>query len=227
MIGVVTLLATLVTGGVTAGRRAAPLAATLAAYAALVLVWPYSPGRFVWAILPFAAVGVVAASRGLRVRLRNRGLASGIARGAAHAVAAVAAIAFIALAVSDARGLRHRWHAMAIEQNAEAFLVPLSWIAQNTSPDDVVASDVHLPAYLYLGRTSVPVSTLTVSEHITPKPATMQQAEIGALDSAYHPSWWVIGEPGLAGSFRTWAARTPSVGIVATLPGGGVVARRR
>jgi hypothetical protein len=58
-------------GLVLAGRRAAALSITLLAYAVLVLIWPYPPGRFMWAFFPLYAVGAIAATVAVAQRLRR------------------------------------------------------------------------------------------------------------------------------------------------------------
>jgi hypothetical protein len=219
--GVFALAALAVTGIAMGGRRILPLATTLVAYAGLVAVWPYSPGRFVWAFLPIAAVAVLAGITALGRRYRNHG--------ATRVVIVVGAATLALLIVNDARGLKNRWHAVAIERNAEGVLAPLAWISQYTAPTDTIATDVHLMAYLYANRTVVPVSTLTASEYVRPKSAEVMRAEIAAIDSTYRPRWWVAsGGVAQGAAMRAWAAESPGrLEIVAMLPGGGFAARAR
>ena len=219
--GVLALVAMAVTGIAMAGRRVLPLAAALVTYAGLIVLWPYSPGRFVWAFLPIAAVVVLAGITALQRRFR--------APGAARVAIAFGGATLALLIVNDARGLRNRWHAIAIERNVEGVLAPLAWISQYTAPTDTIATDVHLMAYLYANRTVVPISTLMASEYVRPKSAEAMRAEIAAIDSTYRPQWWVAsGGVAQGAALRAWAAESPGrLEIVAMLPGGGFAARAR
>ena len=67
----------------------------------------------------------------------------------------------------------------------------MKWIAEHTAPTDTIASDLHLQAYLYAGRVGLPLSSLTVAEYAVPKPESVFWEEYTAIDSTYHPQWWI------------------------------------
>ena len=219
----VSLVALTFACALTAGRRAAPLAATLGAYAALVLVWPYNPGRFVWAFLPFAAVALVAGLSAAKRRLRHRRWQmTGV-----RAAIGLAALAGFTLAIGDVRGLRHRAHANALERNAQSVLTPLAWIERNTAAADTIATDLHLYAHLYLDRIAVPLSTLTAREYLHPKTIDEMRAELRSIDSVFRPAWFVAsGGTAQSSALRAWAAVEPSRFVAKLpLPAGGVALR--
>lgn len=181
------LMASTVTGLFFTSRRMLPLLVALVAYLALVLIWPYAPGRFVWTYYPLYAVAAAAAVGALVRRARTRRAW----RAPSVVAAAVACAALLSVVRYDVRGFMGGWHRLAIEPLAEGVVAPVRWIAQHTAPTDTIASDVHLQAYLYAGRVGVPLSSLTVQEYVIAKPDSVFAKEYDAIDAAYHPQWWI------------------------------------
>lgn len=218
------LLVVTVAGLALGRRRVAPLVAALATYLALVLVWPYAPGRFIWTYFGLYAIGVAAAVA-LIVR---RAAWSPSWRAPAAVAVAISVVALVSVVRYDVRGFQRGWHATAIERMADGVVAPVAWIASNTAPTDTIATDVHLQTYLYTGRIAVPVSTLTVAEYVRPKGDAASRAELAAIDSTFRPSWWVVSAmTGLRGPFVNWVLSSGGALIpVATLPDGGIAARR-
>jgi hypothetical protein len=215
-------------GLVLAGRRAAALSVTLLAYTVLIVIWPYPPGRFMWAFFPLYAVGGIAATLALVRRLRPaRGRASATRRAVALAPAAFAVLTLGMLLRYDVRTVQRGWYRTAIERNAEGVVGTVGWIANNTAPTDTIATDVHLLAYLYADRIAVPVNSLTVSEHVRPKSVAMMRAEFAAIDSAFRPRWWVTtGMVPERFALLAWVNDSSgTVRAVAPMPNGGLAAR--
>jgi hypothetical protein len=181
------LILSVITGLFLTGRRVLPLVIALAGYLALVLIWPYAPGRFIWTYYPLYAVAAAAATTALVRRARvQRAWRIPAAVGVA-----VACAALLSVIRYDVRGFMGGWHRQAIEPIAEGVVAPVKWIAEHTAPTDIIASDVHLQAYLYAGRIGLPLSSLTVAEYVVPKPDSVFQNEYNAIDSTYQPQWWI------------------------------------
>ena len=195
-----------VTGGLFfTGRRVLPLVVALVGYLVLVLRWPYAPGRFVWTYYPLYAVAAAAAVSALVRRARTHRawrLPGALA-------AAVAGAALLSVIRYDVRGFQGGWHRLAIEPIADGVVSPVKWIAEHTAPTDVIASDVHLQAYLYAGRIGLPISSLTVAEYVIPKPDSVFQLEYAAIDSVYQPQWWIATSMTTErANVANWAMRT-------------------
>jgi hypothetical protein len=210
------------------GRRVAPIRAALAVYTVLVVVWPYAPGRFLWAMFPVYAVACIAAivtlSRLLRRRFA-RGRDSLFTRYPLPAV--FGALALIMVIRYDVRGFQRGWHGIAIDQLANDVVGPVGWIARNTAASDTIASDVHLMTYLYADRIGVPLNLLTVEEYVRPKTPGVMRAELAVIDSAFHPRWWVAtGNVPQSRALTAWATDSATtLSPVAGLPNGGLAAR--
>jgi hypothetical protein len=221
----VLLLVASATGLSFAGRRAVPLVVALIAYLALILVWPYSPGRFLWAFAPLYAVAVTAAASAL-IRRARRARAWRIPAALAAAVTAAALLSVIRY---DVRGFQQGWQRRAIEPLAQGMAQPVLWIGRHTAPTDTIASDMHLQAYLYAGRIGVPISSLSVAEYVVPKTDSAYQIEFAAIDSLYRPQWWIA--TGMTGERRAivqWASRPGKQPRFALgFPEGGVAVRVR
>jgi hypothetical protein len=135
-------------------KRAPALGWTLLAYAAIVLIWPYGPDRFVWAAWPFLAIAFLAGAELVAAR----------ARAAAPAAAAVGrwCVAVTVLAVVVGYGFYQvrgyvRGDVTALQRGISATMTDLlPWVRQSTPPDAVVAGEDEALLWLYAGRRAVP-----------------------------------------------------------------------
>ena len=219
----VPLLAVVIAGLVLAGRRAAPLSVTLLGYTALISVWPYAPGRFIWAFFPLYAVAALVGVLALARRMRRWP----VPQRAVFVPLAFGALTLAMVVRYDVRTFQRRWYATAIERNADGMVPPVAWITRNTAPTDTIATDVHLLAYLYGNRIAVPINSLTVAEHVRGKTVAAMRTELMAIDSTYRPRWWVIASLSPE-RFALFSWATDSAGhvrVTAQLPHGGLAAR--
>ncbi len=212
------LLAVIVTGLASLLRRATAVVLFVPAYGAVVLLWPYNPERFVWAVWPMMGLVLVAAGRGAGDWGARRW------RHAPRVAVMVVAALLAGEAAYAARGLARGWGG-APQRNMTARLWPMvQWTVTHAGPSDVVASDGHVMIALYTGRTTMPVSMLTPAEHVRPKPPSQFAGELGALVSRYRPSLLVLSPgvpeldavPQLAG-----LVRAPAVIALPGAPGVG------
>ena len=199
-------------------RRAPVLLLFLLAYGAIVLLWPYNPERFVWAVWPLAGLVLVAAARDAGAWLAPRWPA------APRVVIIGVALLLTGHAAYAARGLVAGW-AGAPQRAMTARLWPLvQWSVTHAGPGDIVASDGHVMIALYTGRTTMPVSVLTPAEHVREKPVAQFADELWALDARYRPTLLVLS-PGTAETeaVPVFARRdgAPHVIALPPVPGGG------
>jgi hypothetical protein len=214
-----------VAGLATLARRASALVLFLPAYGAVVLLWPYNPDRFVWALWPLTGLVLLAAARGM---------GEWGARHWRHAPRLSTIVVVLLLAghaAYAARGLAGGW-AGAPQRAMTARLWPaVQWTVTHAGPNDIVASDGHVMIALYTGRTTMPVSMLTPAEHVRPKSAPQFALEFGALARRYRPSLLVLsrGAPELD-AVPLWMAIADAPAVIDLLPvpgGGTALALRR
>lgn len=218
LVAAATFSVALLAGLATLARRASVLVLFLLGYGAVVLLWPYNPERFVWAVWPLVGLVLLAAARGMGDWGARRW------KPAPRVAAAVIAVLLAGHAAYAVRGLASGW-AGAPQRGMTARLWPLvQWTVTHAGTRDVVASDGHVMIALYTGRTTMPVSMLTPAEHVRPKPTPQFARELSALALRYRPSLLVLsrGTPELD-AVPQWAglAGAPSIIALPSVPGGG------
>jgi hypothetical protein len=131
----------------------------LAGYLAIVIVWPFQTARFVWTVWPLllalvAVGGWTALGRpAWRTPLR---------------VALAAAFVWVAVgyAAYEMRAIRGHWWSSIPRANTPRIATAVRWVAANTAPDELVATDYEGAVYLYTGRQSLPIITLTPDQYL-------------------------------------------------------------
>jgi hypothetical protein len=143
--------------GAWAARAQHPaLAPTLAAYAAVTLLWPFTPDRYLVLLVPWvAALGAAGLADPLRALARA--LPDERARRRSRLVLLVLGAALLANVVRfQALGYRARGWEVPQRRAAEALEPIVAWVRANLSPEEVVATDGEPLVYLYSGRRAVP-----------------------------------------------------------------------
>jgi hypothetical protein len=201
-------------------RRSPVTALFLTLYAAIVIVWPFSPARFFWGIWPLVVLlpvlGVREALTWHPQRVTGRALRySGIAAGALLACG---------YGTYNARGYRHQWWS-SIPRNISRNVQPLlEYVATRTPPNAVLVTEAEATVYLYTGRKTVPVGTFTVDEYFGPRTPAQNAAIIQAAVDHYHPRAVVVSSGAMRDAVRELAvSQHPSLAVVDTFPGGGLV----
>jgi hypothetical protein len=153
-----------VVGGGFALRRRAPVTILFAIfYVSVLLLWPFSPWRFLYAAWPIVIIllgGAVHALYALRPRspvLANAGLVT-------------ATILALGAVRQETRAYQRRaWYEPA--RLAAGSIAPLiRWVSTNTAPGDVVAVDAEQVVYLFTGRRAVPPAPFTAAEYVRQPP---------------------------------------------------------
>jgi hypothetical protein len=147
-------LALLGVGGVGLARRAPGLAWSMACYAAIVLLWPYAPDRFLWAVLPPLVVMLVmgaVAVWGAAGRHTDR------RRWALRALAVAGTVPVLAgFGGYQYAGFVRRWPTATQRGISETFERILPWIRSATPDSAVLAGEDEALLWLYTGRRAVP-----------------------------------------------------------------------
>ena len=192
-------------GVAVAWRRMRVTTLFVAGYLAIVLVWPFSPLRFVWGIWPlvmlFPAAGLAAAWQSALVRQHR------LARGGVAALAAVVALGIIAFNV---QGYANAWWSSNARFHARRVLPQLAWVAKATSPNDVVASDAEAAVYLYTGRRAAPVTTFTAAEYVRERTLAEETVVVTSLLESYKPRYVLVTSPKLVEATARVARQAPT-----------------
>jgi hypothetical protein len=219
----VALLALLVVSGVglrELWRRAPVAAAFLISYTAIVVLWPFSPTRFIWGVWPLVMLLPVLGAR----RALSWCPTSPVMRGARMAALAGSVLLACGYAAYNLRGYQHQWWSSiprAVSRNASPLL---AWVASRTPRDVLLATEAECTVYLYTGRPVVPVSTFTVDEYFTPRTPAENAAAIRTIVSHYRPRAVVVTSGAMRDAIRELALGPhPLLAVVDTFPAGGLV----
>ena len=196
-------------------------------YAFVVLVWPYAPDRFLWAVWPLTGL-VAAAGAGAAWHAAQNTRTHPQVRAASALVVLVAAFALADHAAYSLRGVSRGWHGSAARSNAAALDPVVAWIRANTLPTDVVACDGEPLVHLYSGRTVVPVHILSADEYLAGTPLETAADGMRALFLAHRPRYVVFSAAAAelaAAPLLDGANGTPRLEPLGALPGGGAAFR--
>ena len=144
---------------VAAWRRMPVTLLFLAGYLAIVIVWPFQTARFVWTVWPLLLALVAIGGWTALGRPSWR---------APIRVALAAAFVWVAIgyAAYETRGIRGRWWSSIPRANTPRIAMAVRWVAANTAPDELVATENEGAVYLYTGRQALPIITLTPAQYL-------------------------------------------------------------
>ncbi len=194
-------------------RNAPVTVGFLGCYMLVVMLWPFEPNRFLLAVwplwLPFVGYGVLACW--------HLALPGGRRLPRLVVLPWRAVVAVVALAIAggyawyNVTGYSRQWWA-AVQRNAGERARPtVEWVARNTAPGDVVATEDDLIVYLYAGRRAVPTSTFTAAERVRPLTPEEDLRAVDEIFAAYDPRWFIVGSEAGRRSAKALAERTPPV----------------
>jgi len=214
-------------GLIAAWRRATTLVLFMIAYAALIVVWPYAPDRFAWAVWPL--VGIVLAVGATEAwRLARR---PGAPRGeavAAYVLVGVALLACTGGAFYTGRGISRGWADLAQRRNAERLAPVVDWVRARTPMEAVIACDGEPLIHLYTGRRVVPVHILSPDEYLAGTPVQQGADDLRRLILAGGADFAVLSAAAAAqdaAALLQDGPDFPRLIAIDTLPGGGVAYR--
>lgn len=188
-------------------KRAPVTAWFVAAYMALVIIWPFEPTRFVWALLPIFGVMLALGIGFIRSRAPTHA-AQRVARGFALALAALLIAGF---ALYNVNGVHQGWRDSVPRVTAARATPVVEWVRASTRPTDIIAMEDDPLVYLYTGRRAIPVGTFTPEEYLNEQTYAFATDQLAAIIARYKPTY-VIGTTSYGViSARTLSTRTPPV----------------
>jgi hypothetical protein len=171
LVTTVSLVALLVTGALVLRRRAPVVLCFLVGYAAIVMLWPFPPSRFVWGVWPLLLFMLCAA--GWRLT------SSPFSRRPYLRVVLAGMLCWVAVGYAsyEVRAVRGKWWASISRAAGRRIGPAVEWTLTHTAPADVVASDDEGSVYLYTGRRAVPVASFTTGHYLTDRSAITEANE--------------------------------------------------
>jgi hypothetical protein len=209
----------LVAVGLVAIRRSARVTALFfAAYLGVILLWPFTPARFVWGVWPIVLLICAAGVHGV-VRWRPTTRVTNAAR---MAVAASVLCMFAGYGVYSVRGYRGRWWSSIPRSTAPLVGPSILWALEHTKPTDIVATVDEPMMYLYTGRLAVPVSRFSADDYFVAPTASERMDALRSILDAYHADVVVIiANDSLEAAARRLAAPpAPSLALRDSVPHG-------
>jgi hypothetical protein len=189
-------------------RRTPVTSAFFAAYLAIVLLWPFTPARFVWGVWPIVALVFAVGVKDVLAWNPN----SPAMRAARGFVAAAALGVVIGYGVYNTRGYRGAWWSSIPKQTAGVAVPTVVWIGEHTRPSDVISTNAELMTYLYTGRLAVPATSFSVGDYFAAPRASSRAAALRSILGAYRIDVVaVIANDSLEAGARSLAAAQPPV----------------
>lgn len=208
-------------------RRTRTLALFLVGYLLLVLIWPYAPDRFAWAVWPLVGVLLAVGAREA-VAVARHAASPWLARGAATLLCGVVGVAAAGIVFYTARGASRGWVDVAQRRNAARLAPVAEWVRSQTPADAVIATDGEPLIHLQTGRRVVPVHQLSPDEYLAGTPLEIAASDLRALIIAGRADFAVLS----GGSLELDAAELlgpgsgdPHLVRIDSLPGGGAAFR--
>jgi hypothetical protein len=189
-------------------RRARTMVLFVVLYLAVVIVWPFSPLRFLWGIWPvvmlFPAVGAWALWQSTAARAWQPKRVVGVG---------ASAIVLAGLVWFTVVGYANAWWGANARFHARRIIDQLAWVGTRTQPADIVASDAEGAVYLYSGRPAVPLASFTAAEYLRNPTLDERTRMMTALVDRYHPRYLVVTSPLQAEAAARLAASSSLVRI--------------
>ncbi|HKN68407.1 MAG TPA: hypothetical protein VJW73_19115 [Gemmatimonadaceae bacterium] len=199
-------------------RRAPVTALGLASYGVIVLLWPYTPARFVWCVWPLLLLLPVLGARELFGFVPS-GPTTRITRMIALGGAAALAFGYLAFNVISYRN--GSWSASAYAERLRPLLV---YVATKTPRDAVVATEAENTVYLYTGRQTVPLGSFMATDYLQPRSSSGFADAMAVVLDRYRPAKVVVSTGFLRAAASELALRSPPLlAPIDSFPGGGLV----
>ncbi|MEO8335305.1 MAG: hypothetical protein ABI664_10050 [bacterium] len=202
----------LVAGAWSLVRRAPVTIVFAALYLGIVMVWPYAPWRFEWAVWPLIALVAM----------------QGVHFGWQHAERWRVAVA-IAAVLPALAFLRVELHAYATRswrtpaRQAGAQIAPvLAWVRTHTTGQDVVLSEGEQMIALYTGRKAAPPIDFTAREYLYPPDVTEGTARLSTMLEAVPARYVIVLAPSMVSSADALVGRRPGLRRIEPLSTGAV-----
>ena len=162
--------------------RRAPVAAwAVAIYLAVIISWPFEPPRFIFAMWPLVGMIMGLAIHAV-VTWRPATRPRQVMRVAAAMMGALLVMGYTRY---NWLGAQSRWPSK-VQSFVASRAKPLAeWVMANTPADAVLATDDDVLMHLYTGRLTVPNTTFTPQEHMTPQTPAFATEALRTIVRAY------------------------------------------
>jgi hypothetical protein len=178
------------------------------------------PARFIWGIWPLVGMAFLLGIHGL-VGWRPSGLPAAARAGALAASGLLAAGYVTYNALGTARG----WWTQVQQGPADRARPLAEWVAANTRPTDVIATDDDVLIHLYTGRPTIPNGTFTPQEHLRAQTPAFAVSTLRTILRTYDVAFVLAStEYGTYASRGLVQATPPELSIVTALSSGAVFA---
>jgi hypothetical protein len=185
----VSALALLLIGGlIRLGTRAPVTASFVAVYLGVVLIWPFSPPRFLFGIWPLLGMAFALTAEWLVNSHRT-------SRSALRAGRMAAAVPAVLLLFGY---LSYNWSAVTgkawdqLQKGTADRAQPLAeWVVREAPPNAVLATDDDALIYLYTGRQAFPTGRFTPQEYLKPQTAAFAVESLREILRTY-PADYVL-----------------------------------
>ena len=199
-------------------RRAPVTAAFLALYFAIVILWPYTPGRFVWCVWPLLLLLPILGAQRALAWLPRSSLGS-LTRIGALAAALAVTIGFFAYNVAGYSG--RAWTTTSFATRLQPLLVH---VVTHTPGNALLATESEGTVYLYTGRSTVPLGSYSAIDYLQSRTAAQSAEGIATIVEHYHPLAVVVSTRFLSAAATELTLRQPPrLAVVDSFPGGGLV----
>lgn len=179
--GAVVTIVLLVAGLISLRKRAPVTALFVCGFFAIIVVWPFAPARFVWAVWPLVVLLFVAGAlvaKDWHPRLPGMNAARLL-------LGAGVLVTLIGYTTYNVRGYKgHWWSSIARDESATVGPM-IVWLARNTAPADVIATNSEVMAYLYTGRRTVPATQFLPEDYFTTPSVASRAATLRSILQSY------------------------------------------
>jgi len=204
-------------------RRARVTLLFIALYMLLLVIWPFSPLRFVWGVWSLV-MSLLAA--GALYFIHASGV-SNVQRVWRLAGQTATALVILGTLSFNVRGYRNAWWEDVGHSIGPRIQLQLQWVAARTRPDDVLASEDEGAVYLYTGRRAVPVTTFTATQYLGTRSSAENTHAMSQIMFALHPNYVIARAPLTRNAAAMLAATNPPLLVLVDTVPGGLVYRLR
>jgi len=215
---VIATLVMLGVGFVALWNRARGTALFIAAYIGILMLWPFTPARFVWGIWSLVVLAFVAGARSIaQWKPSIKG-----AKALQIVVATGTVFALIAHGVYTARGYRGRFWASIPRSTTDIALPTLAWVDAHTPKSAVISTNAEFLVYLYTGRLAVPATSFAAGDYLgRPSVASRTGALQSILRTYRIDAVAIVANDSLERAARSMAAApNPTLVLRDSVPGG-------
>jgi hypothetical protein len=200
--------------------RRAPVASWMVAlYLVVIISWPFAPPRFIFALWPLVGIIVGLAMHAV-FTWRPVERPPQFARAAAIAMASLLVISYVRYNYIAAES---RWPSMVQSSVANRAKPMAEWVMANTPDDALLSTDDDVLMYLYTGRLTVPNTTFTPQEHMSPQTPGFATNALRTILGAYDVDYVLsVSNNGIFAARGLMQANPPELGVVAVFKYGAV-----